>query len=117
MRPLVKRVLTMTCGVLLALGAGGRVAQTGKPAAPPAPAAAPANLPPPQPGARLSPGAPMPPAELEAFVDGVVRQAMAQDHIAGVEVSVVQAGQVVLKQGLRLRRSRPASRSAQDTLR
>ena len=41
----------------------------------------------------------MPPAELEAFVDGVVRQAMVRDHIAGVTVSVVQGGQVALKKG------------------
>ena len=52
-----------------------------------------------RPGARLAPGQPAPPAELEAFVDGVVRQAMARDHIAGVTVSVVQGGQVVLKKG------------------
>jgi CubicO group peptidase (beta-lactamase class C family) len=63
-------------------------------ATPPPPVAGPA-----QPGARLALGAPMPPAELEAFVDGAVRQAMARDHIAGVEVSVVQAGQTVLKKG------------------
>jgi len=41
----------------------------------------------------------MPTVELEAFVDGVVREAMARDHIAGVTVSVVQNGQVVLKKG------------------
>jgi CubicO group peptidase (beta-lactamase class C family) len=62
-------------------------------------AAAAAALPPPLPGARLSSGAPIPAVELEAFVDGVVRQAMDRDHIAGVEVSVVQNGQVVLKKG------------------
>jgi CubicO group peptidase (beta-lactamase class C family) len=50
-------------------------------------------------GARLAPGTPLPPAELEAFVDGVVREAMTSDHIAGVAVSVVQDGQVVLKKG------------------
>jgi CubicO group peptidase (beta-lactamase class C family) len=37
--------------------------------------------------------------ELEAFVDGVVRRAMTRDHIAGVTISVVQDGQVVLKKG------------------
>jgi CubicO group peptidase (beta-lactamase class C family) len=56
--------------------------------------AAPAN-----PGARLAPGQPLPVAELEAFVDGVVKDAMAREHIAGVTVSVVQNGQVVLKKG------------------
>lgn len=50
-------------------------------------------------GARLAPGEAMPAAELEAYVDGVVRGAMAKDHIAGVTVSVVQNGQVVLKKG------------------
>lgn len=37
--------------------------------------------------------------ELEAFVDGVVQRAMTRDHIAGVTISVVQNGQVVLKKG------------------
>jgi CubicO group peptidase (beta-lactamase class C family) len=62
----------------------------------PASAAAP---PPGPPGAKLAPGAPLPPGELEAFIDGVVREAMARDHIAGVAVSVVQNGQVVMKKG------------------
>ncbi len=39
------------------------------------------------------------PLQLEAYVDGVVGRAMAEDHIAGVTVSVVQGGQVVLKKG------------------
>jgi len=52
-----------------------------------------------EPGARLSAGQPLPPAELEAFVDGVVGDAMQREHIAGVTVSVVQNGQVVLKKG------------------
>jgi CubicO group peptidase (beta-lactamase class C family) len=71
-------------------------AATAKPAQPvaaPPPAPVQAN------GARLAPGTPMPPAELEAFVDGVVRQAMTAHHIAGVAVSVVQNGQVVLDKG------------------
>jgi len=50
-------------------------------------------------GARLAPGQALPPAELETFVDGVVKDAMAREHIAGVTVSVVQNGQVVLKKG------------------
>ncbi|MGA0599889.1 serine hydrolase domain-containing protein [Caulobacter sp. KR2-114] len=68
---------------------------------PPAPAAAAAAAPqaPARPGARLAPGQDMPPAELEAFVDGVVRQAMTRDHIAGAAVAVVQHGQVLLKKG------------------
>lgn len=43
--------------------------------------------------------APLPAADLEAFVDGVVRNSMTRDHIAGVTVAVVQNGQVVLKKG------------------
>ena len=42
---------------------------------------------------------PLPVPQLEAFVDGVVRRAMSRDHIAGVTLSVVQNGQVVLKKG------------------
>ncbi len=49
--------------------------------------------------ARLAPTDPLPAAELETFVDGVTREAMARDHIAGVTVSVVQNGQVVLQKG------------------
>jgi CubicO group peptidase (beta-lactamase class C family) len=41
----------------------------------------------------------LPPAQLEAFVDGVVGEAMSQRHIAGVAVSVVQNGQIVLAKG------------------
>lgn len=78
----------------------------------PRPAAAPAALTPPPvlsgalplatsgpPGARLQPGQPLPSADVAAFVDGVVAEAMAQDHLAGVTVSVVQNGQVILKRG------------------
>lgn len=48
---------------------------------------------------RLAPDQPIPPAELAAFVDGVVETALQRDHIAGVTVSVVQDGQVVFKRG------------------
>jgi CubicO group peptidase (beta-lactamase class C family) len=66
----------------------------------PEPPVAPASPPPADsPGARLSPATPLPPAELEAFVDGMVRGAMAREHIAGVTVAVVQNGQVILKKG------------------
>jgi len=65
-------------------------------------------------GARLAPGAPMPPAELEAFVDGVVGDAMARDHIAGVTVSVVQNGQIVLKKGYGFASLSPARRVDPD---
>lgn len=42
---------------------------------------------------------PIDPAQLEAFVDGVVTTRMERDRIAGVTVSIVQNGQVVLKKG------------------
>ena len=48
---------------------------------------------------RLPAATDIPAAELEAFVDGVVRQAMAAGHIAGTSVAVVQGQQVVLKKG------------------
>jgi len=51
------------------------------------------------PGARLQPGQTMAPAELEAFVDGLVKPAMARQHVAGVTVAVVQNGQLLLKKG------------------
>jgi CubicO group peptidase (beta-lactamase class C family) len=50
-------------------------------------------------GARLSPGQTIPPAELEAWVDGWIDDAMDRAHVAGAAVSVVQGGQVVLKKG------------------
>jgi CubicO group peptidase (beta-lactamase class C family) len=79
---------------------------TPTPAPTPAPVAAPAAVAAPPvaaasvaAGAKLGVGQPIPPAELEAFVDGVVQDAMGREHIAGVTVSVVQNGQVVLKKG------------------
>ncbi|MDO8902234.1 MAG: serine hydrolase domain-containing protein [Phenylobacterium sp.] len=42
---------------------------------------------------------PVDPAQLEAYLDGVIGSAMARDRIAGVTVSVVQDGQVILKKG------------------
>jgi len=48
---------------------------------------------------RLRPAESIPPAELEAFVDGTVRLAMDQRHIAGVTVAIVQDGHVVLQKG------------------
>ena len=68
------------------------------------PAAAPLTgltnpLPSPPSGARLTPGQSLPPGELEAYVDGLVREAMDREHIAGVTLSVVQGGQILLKKG------------------
>uniref|UniRef100_B0T4W2 Beta-lactamase n=1 Tax=Caulobacter sp. (strain K31) TaxID=366602 RepID=B0T4W2_CAUSK len=72
----------------------------------PAPAAAsttPAGVPAPIQGAPapavVANTAPLPVADLEAYVDGVVRDRMAREHIAGVTIAVVQNGQVVLKKG------------------
>ena len=45
------------------------------------------------------PTAPIPPAALEGFVDGAVRQAMETEHVAGVAVIVVQGDRVVLQKG------------------
>lgn len=75
-----------------------RPQQTAPGASAPAPAAA-GSVAPPTPSPVLAPTAPLPAADLEAYVDGVVRDRMARDHIAGVTIAVVQNGQVVLKKG------------------
>ncbi len=62
----------------------------------------------PHPGVRLAAGQTMPPAELEAFVDGLAAEAMSRDHIAGAVVDVVQNGQVVLAKGYGVDRLSPA---------
>ena len=51
------------------------------------------------PASQLAPGQTLPTAALEAFVDGAVRQSMTDHHIAGVTVSVVQDGRILLKKG------------------
>ena len=48
--------------------------------------------------------------ELEAFVDGIIRDAIAADHIPGVTVSVVQNGQTILKKGYGFARLQPTAR-------
>ncbi len=65
-------------------------------------------------GARLLAADPLPPAELEAFVDGVMRDAMARDHIAGAAVSVVQNGKIMLKKGYGFASLSPARRVDPD---
>jgi CubicO group peptidase (beta-lactamase class C family) len=50
-------------------------------------------------GPRLAVGEPIPPAELEAFVDATVRLGMDQAHVAGAAVAIVQQGQPVLLKG------------------
>ncbi|WP_293473161.1 serine hydrolase domain-containing protein [Phenylobacterium sp.] len=71
------------------------------PAGPAVAGAAPtvANLPRLANGARLATGQALNPAELEAFVDGWMADAMGREHVAGASVSVVQNGQVILKKG------------------
>ena len=64
---------------------------------------------------RLAAGQPLPPAELEAYVDGVVHDAMDREHIAGVTVAVVQNGQVVLKKGYGAASLAPLRRVSPDT--
>lgn len=66
-------------------------------------------------GARLAVGEALPAAELEAYVDGLVKDAMAREHIAGVTVSIVQNGQVVLKKGYGFASLNPARRVNADT--
>lgn len=89
-----------------ALGVAGLLATglllAGTPAAAQSPAAATAGRVPAGNGAP-TPTAPArstpPAAELEAFVDGVVRDALVQDHIVGATVAIVQDGKVLLKKG------------------
>ncbi|HEX7948109.1 MAG TPA: serine hydrolase domain-containing protein, partial [Phenylobacterium sp.] len=50
-------------------------------------------------GARLATGQALNPAELEAFMDGWVADAMAREHVPGASISVVQNGQVIFKKG------------------
>ncbi len=62
----------------------------------------------------VAPVTPIDPAQLEAFVDGVVTTSMTRDHIAGVTVSIVQNGQVVMKKGYGFDRLSPARRVGPD---
>jgi CubicO group peptidase (beta-lactamase class C family) len=66
-------------------------------------------------GARLAAGQALPPAELEAYVDGLVKDAMDREHIAGVTVAIVQNGQVVLKKGYGAASLSPARKVDPDT--
>jgi CubicO group peptidase (beta-lactamase class C family) len=51
-------------------------------------------LPPPPPR-----GAPLSAPELQAFIDGAFKEAMARDHVAGAVVAVVQNGQLLAERG------------------
>jgi CubicO group peptidase (beta-lactamase class C family) len=124
-----RRLAAALGAAIFSLTAGAGLAQDAGASAPAAPAARlqpaatplpepsrpapppPAPLAPQAPGApaaRLAPGQPIPPAELEAFVDGLAAQAMTRGHVAGAVVSVVQNGQVVLAKGYGLDRLSPA---------
>jgi len=107
MPPFAKAAAVLAAVLSLGLGADAGRAQSLVPG-PAATAVAPTATAP-GPGSGLSPGTPIPPAELEAFVDGVVRSQMATRHIAGVAVSIVQNGQVVLKKGYGVSSLNPAT--------
>ena len=103
MRLLAKIALVTALAAAVGGGAGLVLAQapaTVSQAAPTAPASS---------SVQLAPGAPIPAAQLEAFVDGVVRSSMADQHIAGAAVAVVQNGQVVLKKGYGFSKMDPAT--------
>ncbi|TCS15837.1 serine hydrolase domain-containing protein [Caulobacter sp. BK020] len=100
--PASASVATATAGPATGALARPTATPAGGEAAPPAPVLA-------------SPATPLPPADLEAYVDGVVRDRMAHDHIAGVTVAVVQNGQVVLKKGYGVASLRDHRRVDPDT--
>ena len=104
MRVLAKIAVALALSAVVAGVADLSLAQ-----APPAAQVPVAETPPAVAGARLTPGTPIPAADLEAFVDGVVRTTMADQHIAGAAVAVVQNGQVVLKKGYGFSKMAPAT--------
>lgn len=96
-------MLVALAGLAALTGSQALLSQTG-----PVPTAAPASAAPAvqaaavdalRPTPKLAPGQPIPPAELEALVDGVVRQGMNDLHIAGVTVSIVQNDRPILLKG------------------
>nr|WP_281423036.1 serine hydrolase domain-containing protein [Sphingomonas colocasiae] len=96
-------MLVALAGLAALGGSQALLSQTG-----PAPAATPASAPPAaqtaavdalRPTPKLAPGQPIPAGELEALVDGIVRQSMSDNHIAGVTVSIVQNDKPVLLKG------------------
>lgn len=99
----VRSLAALCAATIVALAAVASSAQE-----PPKGPAAPARAAAPSSGARLAPGQLIPPAELEAFVDGLASEAMSRGHVAGAVVTVVQNGQVVLDKGYGLDRLRPA---------
>ena len=97
------RLLRMSVAVSLTLGAAAAAQAPAPVSSTPADQVAPSSpAPHPPPGSnapRLGADQPLPAAELEAFVDGMVHQAMAADHLVGVTLSVVQDGRPVLDKG------------------
>jgi CubicO group peptidase (beta-lactamase class C family) len=81
----------------LALAPAATAAPPAMPQAPAAPASAASSIT--AAAGKLAPGQPIPPAQLESFIDGAVADAMMTDHISGVTVSVVQGGKIVLLKG------------------
>jgi CubicO group peptidase (beta-lactamase class C family) len=94
-----RSIVAAACAAL-ALG-GVALAQVPTTVVKAAPAAAVSTVAPATPStvAKLQPGQAIPPAELEAFVDGIVRDSMLTEHIEGVQVSVVQNGQITMLKG------------------
>ena len=87
----------LTAALLLGpLAASAQAPNVNAPVNTPLAIAAPAA---PKDGPRLAPGEPIPPLELEAFVDATMRLGMDQAHVAGAAVAIVQGGQVVLNKG------------------
>jgi len=116
---LTARALTAVAAAILALGAGAPVVAQPSgpipynqlntpaqrtPAVRPAQARAPAAAAA-QPAVTEAPT--LDPVRLEAYVDGLVTAAMAQQNLAGVAVTVVQNGQVVLQKGYGVDRLSP----------
>ncbi len=92
---------------LTAIAGTASFSQPAPSAAEAAPAAGVPTITAPAPTPKLVPGQPIPPLELEALVDGVVRQGMNDLHIAGVTVSIVQNDKPVLLKGYGISNLKP----------
>jgi CubicO group peptidase (beta-lactamase class C family) len=94
-----KRLLAALGAAAIALGSAHTATAQAPTLSPADAAATAASAPAPRNGTRLRPGEPIPPAELEAFVDAALRIGMDETHVAGAAVSVVQGGRMVLNKG------------------
>jgi CubicO group peptidase (beta-lactamase class C family) len=92
----------LICAVAVLTGGDGRAQALDAPAPAPEPSPSASRAGP------LAPDQAVPPAELEAFLDGIVAETMARDHVAGAAVAVVQDGQVLLQKGYGVDRLGPA---------